>query len=249
MKRSHLIASSLCASLAFGAIACQKQDPADPQIAQEAAQKHAQGIAYNESLKTSGDISPEKAKELQKKLKNEHRILPPKPIVKMTIDALSDHLSHADAQRSFLYREAAVKRCYINTIAAIPDAEGTFSLALSRSDNAAETAVDRYDAKGTVANDDFKNCILDMAKRWPLPSGAKLAATFDLSSVPPPTIEELRKQGSGGAYKIAPRQAENSNVGDDAQNANDGENNAQHANNSADNAENANDGAAAQPTP
>lgn len=249
MKRSHLIASSLCASLAFGAIACQKQDPADPKIDQEAAQKHAQGIAYNESLKTSGDISPEKAKELQKKLKNEHRILPPKPIVKMTIDALSDHLSHADAQRSFLYREAAVKRCYINAIAAIPDAEGTFSLALSRSDNAAETAVDRYDAKGTVANDDFKNCILDMAKRWPLPSGAKLAATFDLSSVPPPTIEELRKQGSGGAYKIAPRQAENSNVGDDAQNANDGENNAQNATDSADNAENAHDGAAAQPTP
>lgn len=202
MKRFLSLLTTLCILSLFATTACQKPDLAEQKQTKEVAQKHAEGLAYNESLKTSGDISPEKAKELQKKLKKEHRILPPKPVVKVSFGDLSANLSNADAQRSYLYREAAIKRCYINTIAEIPEAEGTFTLSLSRQNGSDETAVRDYTATGSIATDDFKNCIADMAKRWPLPNNASLSARFELHAIPAPSVEEFRQQSANGAYKI-----------------------------------------------
>ena len=181
-------------------------------------QKHAEGLALNETLKTEGELSPGKAKDLQERLRKEHRMIPRRPIITMSVESSNQRVSAADIERSYLYREGATKRCYLIALALVPEAKGEFTLDLARTENDKETVVRRYEAKGSVDIDEFESCIVAMAKRWPLPPDAEVKVKFNLDSLPAPTIEELRRENS--RYGNIPKPAHEHPATDDPQTPN-----------------------------
>ena len=197
---------------------CQKSQPAEERVDPEAMQKHAEGLALNEALKTEGELSPEKAKDLQERLRKEHRMIPRRPVITMSVESSNQRMSAADIERSYLYREGATKRCYLIALALVPEAKGEFTLDLARTANDKETVVRHYEAKGSVDIDEFESCIVAMAKRWPLPVDAEVKVKFDLDSLPAPTIEELRRENS--RYGNVPKPAHEQPATDDPQTEN-----------------------------
>lgn len=199
----------LCILFAFSAVACQKSNSAKEQSAeqaersaQEAEKMQAEAKAYNDAIKSEGELSPERAKELQERLKREHRMIPQRPVIKMSVESSNERISATDIERSYLYREGATKRCYLIALAVDPDAKGELSLELARTENDNETVVRGYETTGKLDDEEFKSCIVAMAKRWPLPTGAELKVKFDLDALPAPTVEELRRENAKYEYRI-----------------------------------------------
>ena len=98
----------LCILFAFSAVACQKSNSAKEQSAeqaersaQDAEKMQAEAKAYNDAIKSEGELSPERAKELQERLKREHRMIPQRPVIKMSVESSNERISATDIERSY----------------------------------------------------------------------------------------------------------------------------------------------------
>ena len=129
-------------------------------------------------------------------------MIPQRPVIKMSVESSNERISATDIERSYLYREGATKRCYLIALAVDPEAKGELSLELARTENDNETVVRGYETTGKLDDEEFKSCIVAMAKRWPLPTGAELKVKFDLDALPAPTVEELRRENAKYEHRI-----------------------------------------------
>lgn len=194
MNLKRIAVAGLSLMMAF-AVGCGKTTDEGEKANSVRAKVHEEGLKQNEALKKMDSVTPEKLEEMKEKLKAEGRIVPPRPTVQFNIKDTNERLSFADAQRSYQYTKGAIKRCYMNAIVADEHAAGVVELTLRRSADEHDTQIVRYSSSSMPEG--FETCMRDMAKRWPLPVDAVMSIELKLSSVKPPSIEELRRQTAG----------------------------------------------------
>ncbi len=150
----------------------------------------AEKAAADAEKKAQEQAEIKKNIERAKKLTKEGQYFKPITDIKFDISDIQGNLSNDDANRSYVFRKSAIKRCYLISLADDLETAGDVSMSLKYLENG-KTAVENY--KSTIENDDFNHCMQNAAAIWKLPPDTSMNVSFNFSSRPAPTIEDLKQ--------------------------------------------------------
>ena len=196
MMYKKLISIVTAVSLfAIGGCKNQNTEEKPPEVKPPVEANEAQGA--NEPPKPQEPVDPEKLardKARSQQLLAEGKILPPRAEIVFKAGKIEGNLSAEDAERSYLYRKSAVRRCYMYELAYRAEAKGVVKTTIRHEAPKKATVVDYTSA---IESEEFNNCIKEAVSTWSLPQGVTLEVILDFSSTPAPTLEEVRESNRG----------------------------------------------------
>lgn len=153
--------------------------------------------AAPQNTNTLPAVDPDKLardKARSQQLLAEGRIIPPRAEIIFKAGKIDGSLSVEDAERSYLFKKSAVRRCYMNELAYHSDAKGEVKAVIRYEAQQKAVVVDYTSA---IQSEEFNKCLNEAISTWPLPQGVTLEVTLDFSSKPAPTLEEIRNSNRG----------------------------------------------------
>ncbi len=166
---------------------CQSKQPEpspQPKAVDENAEQNAKLKEYFEVDK--GHVERNKAQF--EKLKNKGEMLPPRDSIEFTV-VKNEGISLDDANHSYLFVEAGIKRCYRQALSFEPELAGKITMTLK---HAAGSDNSLADFQSDMKNDEFEKCVKKVGTIWRLPEGSELAFDLKFTSAPPPSLEEIK---------------------------------------------------------
>ena len=114
----------------------------------------------------------------------------------------NEKISMADAERAWMYRQAATERCFNYAMAVDDIQSGNVTLTLKRDAGAPESEL--VDMSTDIQTVKFDGCIRKAQERWRLPEGARLKILVKFSTLPPLTAEDLENLVPNHRHDIEP---------------------------------------------
>lgn len=153
----------------------------------EAAESQPQPTASEMNQKLIEEADELFDKELLEKMRKSDTA-PPR--VRSHVEVLDNKgISAVDAERSWMFRQAAMERCFSYALAVDENQKGSVTLAMER--NAGESEVKLRELSSEIPIEGFESCIRKAQKRWRLPEGASITIKIIFSTLPPLTAEDL----------------------------------------------------------
>ena len=142
-------------------------------------------------------VDPEKLardRARSQQLMAEGKIIPPRAEIIFKAGKIDGKLSVEDAERSYIYRKNAARRCYMYELAYREEAKGVVKATIRHEAPQKSTIVDYTSA---IDSEEFNSCLKEAFATWSLPEGVTLEFSLDFSSKPAPTLQEIRESNRG----------------------------------------------------
>ena len=172
--------------LGLGLLGCNGQKPAQPAPVNEMPEPAAAAEAAVPQKLTEAEIA--KRQEIIEKMRKEGRIV--QPLINIQLQVLDNHqISNEDVERSFLFRKAAITRCYSIELAMSGVFAGKASFRLKHVEDSGKPEVSEF---STDLPNEMASCVMAATERWPVPNGADFKVALEFSAIER-TVEDIQK--------------------------------------------------------